>query len=428
MSDLLARAEALWNGTVDVGSVNPVAAPTGDFAEVGDGTGFVHSFANVTTFHTSDGIVMVDAGAPFVVESIHQAVRAWRPDRLDTCVYTHGHIDHVFAVPVFEAEAEAEGWAPPRVVAHEAVPERFDRYKLTAGYNAVINQRQFGAAHLQWPTDYRYPDETYRDDLAVEVGGERFDLHHDRGETDDHTWLYAPDRKVLCTGDLFIWCVPNAGNPQKVPRYARDWAIALREMATVGAEVLLPGHGVPIIGADRVRAALSDTAELLESLTEQTLRLMNEGARLNDILHAVRPPAHLVEKPYLRPVYDDPEFIVRNLWRLYGGWYDGNPAELKPAPTSALAAEVASLAGGVAILAKRALELAGSGDATDLRLAGHLAQLAVDAEPASPEAHAARAEVFERRVAAETSLMAKGVFSATVRDSRAQSPGNQTSG
>ena len=28
--------------------------------------------------------------------------------------------------------------------------------------------------------------------------------------------------------------------------------------------------------------------------------------------------------------------IVRNIWRLYGGWYDGNPARLKPAPDEAL--------------------------------------------------------------------------------------------
>ena len=49
------------------------------------------------------------------------------------------------------------GWAPPRVVAHELVPERFDRYKLTAGYNAVINQRQFKAPGLRWPTRLPLP-------------------------------------------------------------------------------------------------------------------------------------------------------------------------------------------------------------------------------------------------------------------------------
>src|SRR5256885_13213485 len=49
--------------------------------------------------------------------------------------------------------------------------------------------------------------------------GRRFDLHHARGETDDHTWTWSPADKVLCCGDLFIWASPNAGNPQKVQRY-----------------------------------------------------------------------------------------------------------------------------------------------------------------------------------------------------------------
>ena len=61
---------------------------------------------------------------------------------------------------------------------------------------------------------------------------------------------------------------------------------------------------------------------------------MNEGAPLDRIVHAVRAPQELLDKPYLRPIYDEPEFIVRNLWRLYGGWYEGDPSRLKPAPAA----------------------------------------------------------------------------------------------
>ena len=84
--------------------------------------------------------------------------------------------------------------------------------------------------------------------------------------------------------------------------------------------------------ADRVRRALTEGAELLESLVEQTLALMNEGARLDDIVQTVRAPEHLLARPYLHAVYDEREFVVRILWRLYGGWYDGDPSHLKPAP------------------------------------------------------------------------------------------------
>jgi alkyl sulfatase BDS1-like metallo-beta-lactamase superfamily hydrolase len=306
---------------------------------------------------------------------------------------------------------------PINVVGHEAVDPRFDRYIKTAGYNGVINQRQFRAPGLRWPVEYRRPDVTYADRLDLVLGGTSVELHHARGETDDHTWVWVPDRKVLCTGDLIIWCTPNAGNPQKVQRYAEDWAVALRAMAALEPELLLPGHGLPVAGAANVRMVLLDTAEVLESLATQTLALMNDGARLDDIIHTVMAPAHLLEKPYLQPIYDDPEFIVRNLWRLYGGWYDGNPANLKPAPDRDVAAEVAALAGGADALARRALELAAAGD---LRLAGHLAEWAALADPDSTSAHAARAEVFSARVKAEPSLMAKGVFGWAEAESRAR--------
>ncbi len=418
--DLLEISDKLWRGELEVSgepdgelAVNPFA-PRGELVEVGDRTAFVNSFANVSAFETSDGLVSVDSGAAFSAPEIHRMIRGWSEAPLHTTIFSHGHIDHVFGVGVFEEEARKRGWAAPRVVAHEAVPARFDRYVLTAGYNGAINSRQFGV-EVPWPTDYRYPDETYRDTLELEVGGERFELHHAKGETDDHTWTWVPGRKVLCTGDLIIWCVPNAGNPQKVQRYPREWAAALREMSGLGAEALLPGHGLPVVGADRVRAILTDTAAMLEHLHDETVRMMNEGAKLDDILHQVRAPAELLEKPYLRPIYDDPEFVVRNIWRLYGGWYDLDPAALKPARASELARELAALAGGAAALSERARELAASGE---LRLAGHLAELAASAAPDDPEANAARAQVNEARVAAEPSLMATAIFRAAARESR----------
>ena len=180
--------------------------------------------------------------------------------------------------------------------------------------------------------------------------------------------------------------------------------------------MLLPGHGLPIVGADFVRAALVDTADLLDSLVDQTLALMNAGAFLDEILHTVAVPDHLTTQPYLQPIYDEPEFIVRNIWRLYGGWYDGNPSHLKPAPDAAVAAEIAELSGGAARLAERAQQVAEAGD---VRLAGNLIELAGLAAPDDPGVHRIRAELLRDRAAVETSLMAKGIYGAAARDSDA---------
>ena len=103
----------------------------------------------------------------------------------------------------------------------------------------------------------------------------------------------------------------------------------------------------------------------------------------------------------------EPEFIVRNLWRLYAGWWDGDPARLKPAPAAALAIELADLAGGAGRLAARAEHLAERGD---LALACHLAELAAQAAPADDAVAAVRASVYARRAERETSLMARGLY------------------
>src|SRR5271166_4717378 len=253
---------------------------------------------------------------------------------------------------------------------------------MTAGYNEVINQRQFGVRELRWPVDYRYPDRTYRDELLLKVGGSEFELRHEKGETDDHTVTWLADRRVLCCGDLFIWASPNAGNPQKVQRYPKEWASALRRMVALEPQYLLPGHGLPVVGADRVRHALTDTADLLDSLVDQTLAVMNGGGRLDDAIHGVVPPAHLMDRPYLRPVYDEPEFIVHTVWRQYGGWWDGNPASLKPAAERALAAELGALADRALELLAAAQELPDPEEAEGaLRVAGHLAEHAWLADP-----------------------------------------------
>jgi alkyl sulfatase BDS1-like metallo-beta-lactamase superfamily hydrolase len=402
--------ERLWSGDLTAATHHPWTSLQ-ELEELDAGVAFVSSFANVSAFDTDDGLVLIDTGSPMVAQLIHDAVRGWSKRPLHTVIYSHGHIDHVSGVGAFEEEHGRRA----QVVAHEALPARFDRYRLTAGFNGTINARQFRMPGLAWPTDYRYPDVTYRSRLDLSVGGVRFELHHDRGETDDHTWTWLPERKILCPGDLFIWVTPNAGNPQKVQRYAIEWAHALRTMAALGPELLLPGHGYPIHGAARVRQALIETAELLESLHEQTLAMMNAGATLDDVLNGVRAPEHLLARPYLRPVYDEPAFIVRNIWRRYGGWYDGNPANLKPAPEAAVAAEVARLAGGAGRLVERATAIAETGD---LALACHLAEMAARAAPADRDVRAARAAIYKRRAESESSLMARSIYRAAADDGK----------
>jgi alkyl sulfatase BDS1-like metallo-beta-lactamase superfamily hydrolase len=426
MTNLRDFCETLWQGAIDTAQeAHPVTTPymMRQGEEIAEGVLYYKGFASATTFDTGDGLLMLDTGGRNDAAPLYQAVRSWRPDTpLRAAVFSHHHVDHVFGVGPFDEEARQGKAPPPLVYGHAAIPSHFERYRKTRGWNGAINRRQFTAPDnvpldrpTPWPDDFRAPDVAYHDRLVVRCGRLTFELNHCRGETEDNTWTWVPELGILAPGDLFVWSVPNAGNPQKVQRWVGEWAAGLRRMAALDAETMVPGHGWPIFGRERVRAALLDTAAFLEDIESQVLALMNSGASLDTVLHAVKLDEEAMRKPYLRPVYDHPQFLIRNVWRLYGGWYDGEPDNLLPAPRADQAREWVALAGGLGNVLSRVRRLLGAGDA---RLASHLIEYAVLAEPASREAHELRAAVYEARAAAETSSMARNIFSFAAGSSR----------
>jgi glyoxylase-like metal-dependent hydrolase (beta-lactamase superfamily II) len=396
---------------------------TGGPVRAAPGVWFQSAYSGVTAFETAEGLVLVDSGAPMGGPSMAAALRKQSSLPVHTVVFTHGHVDHTLGLPAFLIP----GQAPPRVVAHRAIIARFDRYRRTAAHNQRINARQFagtdeaarpGGAFDLFGSAPR-PDLLVDDQAELEVGGLRFELRHARGETDDHLYVFCPQRGVLCPGDLFIWAVPNAGNPQKVQRYPWDWAAALRQMATLGARTMCPGHGGPVIDDPvRVERMLTETADYLETLVERTLSALEQGSPPHvDVVTTVLAPTS--EAPWLQPIYDDPEFLVRNVVRYFGGWWSGRPSELKPAPRLEVAAEMARLAGGPSALVERAAELAAAGRD---RLAAHLYDFALEAAPDDPAVQAAVGGFYERRAEAERSLMATNLFNAAARSARRGSP------
>jgi glyoxylase-like metal-dependent hydrolase (beta-lactamase superfamily II) len=376
--------------------------------EIAPGVLLHAALVNTYAVRTSAGLLLVDPGLQQNAASVHQAVRAWSDAPLHTVVYTHGHIDHAFGLGGFLAAGER-----PPIVAQENVPRRFERYRLTHGLNARINQRQFGTPRPVFPDRFDWPTLTFRDALVQQVGDLEVRYRAARGETDDACYLWLPQPGYLFTGDLVIWFAPNCGNPQKVQRYPVEWAEALEAMAALDAEWLFPGHGLVVQGRAAVRELLTDTARYLRVLIDQVLARLNAGEVPEAIVHAVEPDPELATRPYLRATYDHPKFIVRNLLRLWGGWWTGNAADVLPATWEAQAREIAALAGGVDSVVARGQGLLAAGDAV---LATHLAEWATRAAPGDRGAQALKRDAYARRLAEAGSLMARGIFRAALND------------
>ena len=384
--------------------------PTG-IGEVAPGTIFFPYFGNVTALLTDDGIVIVDTSllgnGPPIVEELRK-----RTDlAVKAIIYTHGHIDHVGGTADFVKDADERGYERPRIYGHENVVPRFQRYERMAPWIRFINSIQFGV-----PVDadappapkpvFAYPTDTFDERYDLSVDGESFELVHGIGETDDHLFVWAPERKVVCTGDFFIWACPNVGNPWKVQRYAEGWADGLDAIAALRPSTFIPGHGPVIHGEEAVQTACSDVSRYLRSIAEQVVERMNKGQWLEQILREVEPPADLTGKPYLQAVYGHPKFIVHGVWRQYGGWYDGNPADFFPAPTVDQATEIVRLA-GVAGLLNRARDLQTIGD---LPLACHLVDWVCKVEPENAEARNLQRDLFAARSVIEGNMMSRNTF------------------
>ena len=446
MADLLdLSARIIDSGHTD----QPVNRVTNQLSELSDGLAIVESFSHCVALHTDEGIVAFDSSGVATGEAVVGALRGWSPTPVSHLIYTHGHADHVGGSSFFAAAAERDGHRALHVIGHDNVAHRLDRYDYTNNWTLIINARQFGGlagelnlgigdvdldqqidaghrassvtvdarnARRFQPARTLRPDETFATSHNISVGGETIELHHARGETDDHLWAWLPERRCIMSGDFLIWNFPNAGNPQKVQRYPIEWAAALRAMIAQGPELLLPAHGLPISGADRIARVLNEIATALENLVSEVIAMMNSGATLDTILHTVTVPRSTLAKPYLRPLYDEPEFVVHNIWRQFGGWWDGAASRLKPSPDASVALALAELVGGADVLLRRAEQAAADGD---LRLACHFADYAGWAAPDDPTIHAGRSAIYVLRRKAEPSLMSKGIFLSASRESLA---------
>src|SRR5437867_3363734 len=99
MTDLREFCDRLWNGEIDtVHEHHPVMASWNhrNAEEIDDGLLYYKGFASASTLDCRDALVMLDTGAQFDADRIHEQVRAWRPAaRLAAAVFSHHHVDHI---------------------------------------------------------------------------------------------------------------------------------------------------------------------------------------------------------------------------------------------------------------------------------------------------------------------------------------------
>lgn len=239
------------------------------------------------------------------------------------------------------------------------------------------------------------PDITFRDSLSLQIGGERFEFHHDPAETEEHIWMSVPSRQAIFTADYYQGFLPNAGNGKRILRQVDEWAEALRKMAALHPVHLMPMHNLAIDNAAEVGRVLSINAEALDYISEQVVSKLNAGERKDVIATSIDWPARFATAPELDPQYNRPEDIARMVAMRWTGWWDDIPSHFAAMRFEDEAREALRLAGGVEAVERRALELL----RTDSKLAARLADWAYYGAPNDPRALQLTIKVYLARIA-----------------------------
>jgi alkyl sulfatase BDS1-like metallo-beta-lactamase superfamily hydrolase len=313
---------------------------------------FASNFANTCVFVTRDGLVIFDVPLRQFGQKTFDEVRKITEKPVKYIIFSHGHFDHAFGYEPFLEEIKQKNWDMPEVIAHENCLRRFEKYEILDKYHDWINKQQFSSVTKEDRDSVVSAHETLIPTIVLEgnqasysfkLGEVNFKIYHDIGETDDSLWLWVPEKKTICTGDLMISSFPNVGNPFKVQRYPNDWALAMEKMREKNAEYLVPGHGKLIKDKENVKDALTITAEAMHFVHDEVVKRLNEGKWFEQIFHEMLAiyPEKFKKHKFLRESYGSYRFAIHAVYRLYHGWYDsGNPTDLFPAKTDDIAREL----------------------------------------------------------------------------------------
>jgi alkyl sulfatase BDS1-like metallo-beta-lactamase superfamily hydrolase len=324
-------------------------------------------FGNVIMIEGEDGLIIVDT----TTAHEHAAVAAEAFRRISSkpvaaVIYTHHHVDHISGTGAFVEPAEVEAGRVPVIAASNFLRELEDENQVTApimGVRALYMYGQLldpagdgrdfhvsccgftiGSERDSYIAPTRFIDG--REELTI--AGVRMELFQTGGESASHMALWLPDYRVMLTGDEIQG--PNFPNLHSLrgtkPRDAIKWVAAIDRMRAYDAEHLVPSHGQPVSGRERIQDVLTIYRDAIQYTHDQALRLINKGYTPDDLANAIALPEFMDRDPWTREMYGTVKHSVREFYVAYISWWNGDPAELDPLPRREKASRLVKLMGG----------------------------------------------------------------------------------
>lgn len=359
----------------------------------------VKDVSNAYLLTTSDGDLLVNAGFLGNGERNKNLFAPQRTGPLRRIILTQSHADHYGALP----EQLEDGTEVIAGAGFTETAEYFDRLgpflNRRSGKLWASITRRSGPPPTP-PTVI--PDLEVEDRFSFEQGGRRVEVvKTPGGETLCSVFVWLPDERIVFTGNLFgpVWrAMPNLVTMRgDRPRLARAYLRSVEEVRDLNAEMVITGHGEPIVGADRIRADLDAMHAAVSYIERETIAGMNEGKTVQRLMSEIRLP----EDMRIGEFHGKVSWVVRAIWEENAGWFHfDSTTSLYGVPKSSVDADFTELAGGASVLAQRANQYLAQNQPLK---ALHLLDVALGAEPHNRDGLVAKKTALQQLLDASAS-------------------------
>jgi alkyl sulfatase BDS1-like metallo-beta-lactamase superfamily hydrolase len=358
MLRIIGIATLLWVGIGMTASASDQDQPP-KVIKINDSIYMAPTTGNVYLVTTAAGNVVIDTASSSQAPDARKLLLAESHGPVKYIILTHGHADHIGGIPL---------WKEPgtQIIAQRNYFEFVNYVTRLEGFFAPRNAAAFSRPQQEvgpWAGNYGAkidPTILFDEKFEFTLGGVEFELFSTPGETPDHLTVWIPAYKTAFIGDNYA----GAGIPEPMsfpniyalrgtkPRWALDWISSIDKVLALKPEVVLSGHGDPIIGNAEITRRLTRFRNAIQYVHDETVKGMNSGKDVFTLMREIKLPTSYD----LSEVFGKVSWSVRGIYDGYAGWFDMNPATMYDLPPSSVYPDLVKLAGGPEPLARLALE------------------------------------------------------------------------